>query len=110
MPPEVSDFLLQTATPAAVALSAIALIITSFARGWIVSAFTVTTLLGVYKLLVDQANQRAEDYKEIADIERKRGDVVQEMNIKLTSLVETSAKILAEVSVPRPGTTPEKVN
>lgn len=54
-------------TPITLSLSCIALVITSFARGWIVSAFQVKQLLAVQNLRIEEAIAR------IAEA-TKRGD------------------------------------
>lgn len=81
-------------TPVALSLSAIALVITSFARGWIVSKFVV-------EMLVAAANQRGEDYKALYETEKQRADVLQGIVEQLTELGTTSAKILE--ALPRTG-------
>lgn len=96
----VADFIFGTATPAALGLGAIALIVTSFARGWIISRFTMETLLSGYKLLVEQANQRAEDWKSLYETEKIRADVLHDVAQKMTPLAETTAKILAALPTP----------
>jgi len=102
LPEVVSDFLFGVVTPAAFGLSAIALIITSFARGWIVSRFTVETLIQGYKELIEQEKRRADDWKALYFDEKESRILLQQVGEKMTALGETSAKILAAIP-----TTPE---
>jgi hypothetical protein len=53
--------------------------------------------------LVTQANKRADDYERLYQIERARGDVMVEMASKVTTIAETSARILE--AIPRMGDT-----
>lgn len=94
---------LNVLTPSALGLAAIAVILTSFARGWIVSRFTVETMLAGYKELAEQANKRAEDYKEIAERERARADVIEKIATDLTVVGETASRILGALPHNREG-------
>ena len=94
------DFVFGTLTPAALALSAVALIITSFARGWIVSKFTVETMLSGYRLVAEQANLRTTDYIVLWEVEKKRADKLEEIVDTLKIVGEQQLKILQALPVP----------
>ncbi len=96
MPEAVSDFLFGVATPTALSLGAIALIISAFARGWILSKFTVETLIQGYKDLVELHKLRADDFKALYETERKRADVLGEV-------ATLAATILERLPVPSSG-------
>ena len=103
MPELATDFIFGTLTPAALALSAVALIITSFARGWIVSRFTVETLLSVQNLRIAEAIKRGDDYKAAWELSEKRGDVLQALVDKLTVVGDSVDKILTNLPAPQKG-------
>ena len=90
-------------TPITLSLSAIAIIITSFARGWIVSRFTVETLLSVQNLRISEAIKRGDDYKAAWELEQKRAEVLQNLVENLASVGVTVDKILTNLPAPRSG-------
>lgn len=97
-------------TPITLSLAAISLIITSFARGWIVSRFTVETLLAVQNLRIEEAIKRGDDYKIAWELSEKRGDVLQGMVDSLSGLTVTVNKVLDALPAPRSGDNSEKVD
>jgi hypothetical protein len=88
------SFFLETVTPISLALGAVALILTSFARGWIVSKATVEIMIKGYEAVSEQSNKRANDFQEMYHTEKERGDILQGIVEKLTVIGETSARIL----------------
>jgi len=90
-------------TPITLSLSAIAVIITSFARGWIVSRFTVETLLGVQNLRIAEAIKRGDDYKAAWELSEKRGDILQALVDDLTVVGASVDKILSSLPTPQTG-------
>lgn len=90
-------------TPITLALASIALIITSFARGWIVSKFTVNTLLTVQNLRIQEAIKRGEDYKLAWELSEKRADVLQAVVDKLTGVGDTLNRVLDALPAPKTG-------
>jgi hypothetical protein len=97
-------------TLGALSLAAIALIITSFARGWIVSRYTVETMLGGYKGLVDQANIRAADYKEAWELSEAARKLDSEHQAKLLVYAEAADKVLQALPVTYPGVNKERTD
>ena len=90
-------------TPLSLCLASISLIITSFARGWIVSRFTVESLLGVQNLRIEEAIKRGDDYKAAWMLEQERGKVLQQMVDALTIVGVSVDKILTSLPTPRTG-------
>lgn len=90
-------------TPITLALTSIALIITSFARGWIVSKFTVETLLAVQNLRIQEAIKRGEDYKLAWELSEKRADILQSVVDKLTGVGDTLNRVLDALPAPKVG-------
>lgn len=90
-------------TPISLCLTAIALIITSFARGWIVSRFTVETLLGVQNLRIEEAIKRGDDYKLAWELAEKRADILQKLVVELKVVGESVDKLLNSLPVPHNG-------
>lgn len=91
---EVLGIPLSVATPSALSLMAIALIITSFARGWIVSKLTVETLLTVQNLRISEAIQRGDDYRTAWELSEKRADLLQDLVDNLSIVGVSVDKIL----------------
>lgn len=90
-------------TPISLSLASISLIITSFARGWIVSRFTVETLLSVQNLRIAEAIKRGDDYKAAWELSEKRGEVLQTL-VDTLSVVGTSVdKVLNALPTPSTG-------
>jgi hypothetical protein len=90
-------------TPITLSLAAISLIITSFARGWIVSRFTVETLLSVQNLRIAEAIKRGDDYKLAWELSEKRADILQKLVDKTTAVGENVDKILSALPLPPNG-------
>lgn len=88
-PSGVTDILgvpLGQLTLSGIALAAIALLVTGLFRGWVIPK-------GTHERELDQANQRAEDYKEALAISEKRGDVLEQIGVSVTKLLD---------AIPRP--------
>lgn len=92
-------------TPITLSLAAISLIITSFARGWIVSRFTVETLLAVQNLRIEEAIKRGDDYKTAWELSEKRGEILQELVAKLSVVGVSVDKLLTNLPTPPSGDT-----
>lgn len=107
---EIVGIPLDVATPAALGLSVIALIVMSFVRGWIMSRFTVEQLLTVHRLISDQANLRADFNWKLYETERHRGDVLEKILDDLSVVGETQVRILNALPKPTMGKDSEKVN
>ena len=103
---ELLGFSPRELTLSALALAELALIIMAFVRGWIVSKFAVETMLSGYKALVEQANQRADDYKSLYETEKARSDKLEEIVDALAVVGEQQLKILKALPVPNSGDTP----
>lgn len=95
-------------TPITLSLGAISLIITAFARGWIVSKFTVESLLSVQNLRIQEAIKRGDDYKVAWELSEKRADILQELVDKLTVVGNSVDKILSAIPVPQTGDNKER--
>lgn len=96
-------------TPISLSLAAISLIITSFARGWIVSRFTVEQLLGVQNLRIAEAIKRGDDYKAAWELSEKRGDILQSMVDQLAGVAVTVDKVLTALPAPHSGDGDERL-
>ena len=90
-------------TPITLSLASIALIITSFARGWIVSSFTVGALLQVQNLRIKEAIKRGDDYRLSWELSEKRADILQTVVDKLTTVGDTMNKVLDALPAPKSG-------
>lgn len=90
-------------TPITLCLSSIALIVTAFARGWVVSKFQVETLLSIQNLRIDEANKRADDYKTAWELSEKRAEVLQSLVDQLAVVGVSVNKILTALPAPRTG-------
>lgn len=91
---EILGIPLSVATPSALALSAIAIIVLSFVRGWIMSKFAVEQVLQASASLITQSNARADEYKQLYLTEKERGDVLQSVVEELKIVGKSTAKIL----------------
>jgi hypothetical protein len=96
-------------TPITLSLGAISLIITSFARGWIVSKFTVESLLSVQNLRIQEAIKRGDDYKTAWELSEQRADVLQAVVDKLTAVGDSVDRILSAIPVPHSEDTKERM-
>ena len=96
-------------TPLTLCLASVSLIITSFARGWIVSKFTVESLLSVQNLRIAEAIKRGDDYKAAWELSEQRADTLQSVVDKLTAVGESVDRILTAIPVPRSGDNDDKV-
>lgn len=73
-------------TLSGIALGAIALLVIGLLRGLVIPKAT-------HEREIAQANQRAEDYKEALAISEKRGDVLEQIGVSVTKLLD---------AIPRP--------
>ena len=106
----VLGFTPQEQTLSALALSAIALIITSFARGWVVAKFVVESIIKVYDLLVTASNKRADDYKEAWELSEAARKLDAAQLASLLVYAETADRILRTIPAPPSGASGEKVD
>lgn len=93
----------QTVAPTTVIILLAAGLIVALARGWIFTAFQVSTLLS-------QANQRSEDYKELYEKSEAAKEILLTQLDKLTVVAEGMDRILSAIPSPRLGDTTEKVS
>jgi len=97
-------------TPITLSLASISLIITAFARGWIVSKFTVESLLAVQNLRIAEAIKRGDDYKTAWELSEQRADTLQALVDKLTAVGNSVDKILLALPVPPSGGSNDEVS
>lgn len=99
----------QTIALVSLGITSIGLIITSFARGWIVSKLTVETLLTIQNLRIAEAIKRGDDYKTAWELEVARGETQQTMIDQLAIVAENQVKLLDSLPSPHSGGNGEKM-
>jgi hypothetical protein len=92
-------------------IGVVILILTSFFRGWVVSARQVSEITKLQNLRLEESIARGNEYKEALLLSEKRGDVLQKLVDTTTTVGETVNRILNSLPDPHTGgTNGEKVN
>lgn len=93
-------------TLSGLALASLALVVTSFARGWIVSAFQVRQLLSVQNLRIEEAVKRGDDWQTAYKAEAEAHAVTRKQVDQLQVVATTVDRILNALPVPKRQGTP----
>lgn len=88
-----TTFINPTLTINSLALAVIALVVVSVVRGWLVPRHT-------HERELEQANQRAADYKELYQTADKRADILEEVAGDIVTVGETMTKVLKALPTP----------
>lgn len=89
-------------------LGEIALIITAFVRGWIVSSAQVANILLVQNLRIAEAIQRGDDWHNAYLAEQAKNAVLAEQLNTLAVVGETVSKILSALPAPEAKSTSQQ--